>query len=240
MIESGIYQGLVTHRRFSPVSHEFCYKISMILFDLDESTSLLSKVKLKFLSFDQSKYLENCKGETLKQRVLSNVSEKLLLDGTEKVYLLTQLKSLGILFNPVSFYYVYNKKGLSMLAEVNNTPWLETHTYTLVEPIKSGAYYQYDFSKEFHVSPFLSMDFTYKLKANLPDDKLFVHMENWKNDDKAFDATLALKKLSWSQNNIDKVFLKHPFSTIKVIASIYWEVLKIYLKGNPFYSHPGD
>lgn len=212
----------------------------MVLFDLDCISELLNKIELKFLSFNQDKYLENCNGVTLKQRALNKFSEEMKLDGTEKVYLLTQLKTFGILFNPVSFYYIYNKQGLSILAEVQNTPWMEKHTYVLSSPVKSGQYYQYGFTKKFHVSPFLSMDFVYKLKANLPGNKLFVHMENWKNSDKAFDATLALQKLSWTQDNLNKVFIKHPFSTIKVIIAIYWEALKIYLKGNPFYSHPGE
>ena len=39
---SGIYQGMVRHRRFSPRLHEFRYQVFMMYLDLDELDSVLS------------------------------------------------------------------------------------------------------------------------------------------------------------------------------------------------------
>ncbi len=52
--------------------------------------------------------------------------------------LLTNLRSLGRCFNPVSFYYCFGNSGddsgerlLAVLAEVTNTPWGERHAYVI-------------------------------------------------------------------------------------------------------------
>ena len=87
-------------------------------------------------------------------------------------------------------------------------------------------------------SPFLEMDYNYHLKTAIHPDRLMVHMENWRSDEKHFTASLALTKAPWEQASINKILLRYPFSPWKVIVGIYWQALKIYLKGNPFYSHP--
>ena len=51
------------------------------------------------------------------------------------IRLLTQLRSFGLCFNPVSFYYCFDERRRAcerVLAEVTNTPWGERHAYLLL------------------------------------------------------------------------------------------------------------
>ena len=245
MLESCLYQGHVKHTRVGPVRHHFSYNLYMILLDLDRIQSDLEKLsfcgynRYSLLSFHQDHYLRQYAGKTLKQRLLNVVKDRVQLNGREKIYLLTQLRCLGVLFNPVSFYFiVHDDASLSLVAEVTNTPWLETHCYILPAQSRQGRFYFYKFDKQHHVSPFLEMDYVYQLKTAFSRRNLLVYLENSRCDNKAFFATLTLQKLPLNQKNINKVIRRYPFMSWRVILAIYWQALKIYRKGNPFYHHP--
>ena len=71
------------------------------------------------------------------------------------VRVLTGLRVLGYVFNPVSFFYCYEAdESLALVvAEVNNT-FGETHCYVLDHLRPAGHAVQADADKVFHVSPF--------------------------------------------------------------------------------------
>jgi uncharacterized protein len=154
------------------------------------------------------------------------------------IYLLTHLRRLGYAMNPVSFYYCYDADGETLetiVAEVHNTPWGETHCYLIPfsqEVQKRGS----KFAKEFHVSPFMPMDQEYVWRFTCPGEKLVVHMENFAGDDCVFDATLVLQRHPLTRIEMLKTLVEYPLMTHKVIASIYWQALRLWRKGVPY--HP--
>ena len=81
------------------------------------------------------------------------------------IRLLTMPRSLGVGFNPVSFYYGFDEDGelLGLVAEVTNTPWGERHAYAL--PRGGGSV-----DKDLHVSPFMGMDHAYDVRASVPGE----------------------------------------------------------------------
>ena len=88
--------------------------------------------------------------------------------------MLTQLRSFGHCFNPVSFYYCLDGAGEqveAVVAEVTNTPWGERHAYVL-----PGGWGSFD--KALHVSPFMGMDHRYTARACAPGERLAVHIES--------------------------------------------------------------
>lgn len=160
------------------------------------------------------------------------------------VHLLCHLRYFGYCFNPVSFYYCHDDKDEDVgviVAEIHNTPWLEEHLYVLptgdsIHP--SAEWRQFRFHKEFHVSPFMDLSIAYDWRFHLPGKTLSVHMINYENGKKLFDATLSLTRREISPQNLTRILIRYPFMTHKVTAMIYWQALRLTLKGAPVYVHP--
>ncbi len=142
--------------------------------------------------------------------------------------------------NPVSFYYCFDESGdrlETIVAEITNTPWKERHQYVLAVAA-GGRVKRFDFEKEFHVSPFLPMNMSYRWCFSEPKERLFVNMQNFEHGEPMFDATLALTREPVTAAALMRVLVAFPFITFKVIAAIHWQALRLWCKRTPFYSHP--
>ena len=161
------------------------------------------------------------------------------------VRMLTNLRILGMCFNPVTFYFLFNNgsdKPAVILAQVNNTPWDERHVYALECDPATGKTNKY-FNKVFHVSPFNPMAMEYHWVSTAPGEQLVIHMENHaaKKEDsdivRHMDATLTLERHAWDKKLLQSLLWKQPWMSIKVPVAIYWQALKLFIKGVPFYPH---
>jgi DUF1365 family protein len=159
------------------------------------------------------------------------------------IRLLTHLRYFGYCFNPVSFYYCFDPEDEhveTMVAEINNTPWGERHAYVLTESMNEASLRKkrYRFDKVFHVSPFMDMDMQYDWRFVQPGHELVVHMENVLKGSPFFDATLTLERREITSASLAKVLAFYPFMTLKVIAAIHWQALRLWWKKCPYYVHP--
>jgi DUF1365 family protein len=238
-MHSALYKGSVFHSRFVPKKHAFTYQIFMLWLNLDE-ISEVEKIKGFSASswapirFKRSDYLGD-PNVSLKQSVLLKASE---LAGTEvqgSVYLLSPLRTFGLYFSPVNFYYIQQPDGSfsHLVAEVSNTPWNNRHCY-LVDLTD-----QQDSKKVFHVSPFNPMDMSYKWNISQPNQSLKLTLTCHK-EVKHFVASVNLSKIELNSKTLFNVLLSIPSMTIKTVVGIYWQALKLFLKGVPFYSHPAQ
>jgi DUF1365 family protein len=160
------------------------------------------------------------------------------------IRLLTHLRYFGHVFNPVSFYYCFDEDDCrveTIVAEVNNTPWGEQHCYVLPQSMNAGqgGHSRYFPEKVMHVSPFMEMDVAYDWRFNAPGDALTVHMENAREGRKVFDATLLLNREAITSASLARALVRYPLMTLKVVAAIYWQALKVWLIGAPLHDHPG-
>jgi DUF1365 family protein len=182
--------------------------------------------------------------QPLDEAVRELVKERTGVRPRGPIRMLTHLRYFGYVFNPVTFYYCFDASGEkveTIVAEITNTPWNERHAYVL--PVataeKVGAKtFRYQFGKDFHVSPFMPMDCNYDWRFAQPADGLFVHMENWREGRVVFDATLNLHRRPISSAHLAHALLAFPAMTVKVVAGIYWQALKLILKRTPFFAHP--
>ena len=98
--------------------------------------------------------------------------------------------------------------------------------------------FDFGFEKDFHVSPFMPLDMDYRWRFSEPGQRLAVHMENSRDGTAVFDATLALARREITGASLAGVLLRFPFSTLRVLTAIYWQALRLKLKGGPVHAHP--
>ena len=259
--EAGLYTGTLRHRRFRPREHEFTYKLFMAWLDIDRIPELMAKSPwtsyngFNWASFEERDHFGDPRlplRERVAQDALAHNVE--LPDGP--IFLLTHLRYLGYCFNPISFYFCYDRSGHvdTILAEVNSTfgegrnYWLwpknRQSAASASDPKSSAPALRYRCPKTLHVSPFMDMNLDYELVLTEPGEKLVAHMNTiergpaFDSFKPFFDATLALEHEPWTARSLGRVLLRHPWMTAKVIGAIHWQALRLFLKRVPVYTHP--
>lgn len=246
-MKSRLYEGVLRHRRVSPRSHEFQYRVFMPYLCLDELPELFddkpfwSASGRALAEFRRSDFLGD-PDLPLEDEVRRRIREETGKEHTGPIYLLANLRYFGHVMNPIACYYCFSDDESRLehvVAEVNNTPWDERHSYVLPGPT-AGNWLKTQFDKAFHVSPFNPMAMRYHWRSNTPDRRLILHMENTSKGDKVFDATLSLSARPLTATSLNRNLLRYPFMTVKVGLAIYWQAVRLYLKGVPVYTHPDN
>lgn len=244
MTASALYEGWVRHRRVEPVEHSFRYRMFMTYLDLGELPEVLDPLRgwsarrPALARYKRSDHI----GEptlALDQVIRDKVADEIGERPSGPVRMLTNLRYFGHCFNPVTFFYCFDenaKQVKAVLAQVNNTPWGESHSYV----IETGGdrVIKASFRKDFHVSPLMGMDHVYEWHTTVPDDDVQVHIESRKDGERAFDATLSLGRLELNPANARRMLARYPAMTAQVVAKIYWQALRLKLKGAPYHPHP--
>jgi DUF1365 family protein len=244
-LKSRLYEGTVRHRRVAPRAHAFQYRVAMPYLHLDELDEVFAQSRLWSCTgrapaeFRRSDFLGDS-DVPLKDAVRQRIVQETGATHRGPIYLLANLRYFGYSMNPIACYYCFSEDESQLeylVAEVNNTPWDERHSYVLEAPPR-GQWLKTAFDKTFHVSPFNPMAMRYHWRSNTPDRRLVLHMENRQDESKVFDATLSLRAQPMTAGGMNRLLLKYPFLTAKVGLGIYFEALRLYLKGLPVYAHP--
>lgn len=238
-MNSAIYSGTVTHTRHIPKLHSFSYPFFMWYLDLEEieqGVSLgrwFSSTRFALSRFLRSDYLGDA-NTSLAESVKQKMQEITNIPVTGKVFGLMNLRTLGLYFSPVNFYFGFSKDNepTHFLAEVSNTPWNERHYYGhLLQSAELTA----ESKKDFKVSPFNPADNQlYHWKLNVPAEKAAINLGVHDSRGHIFEAALRLHKTSLSLQSARKFISRVPVMTGVILTRIYWQALKLFVKGIPF------
>ncbi len=246
-MESAVYSGSLRHRRLLPRRHEFTYPIFMTFLDIDRIPELMKVSPLtsynrwNWASFHEQDHFGDPR-LPLRRRLEEDAARQGIPLPEGPVFILTHLRYLGYIFNPVSFYYCCDGRGAveAVLAEVSST-FGERHNYWLwsANRERSTRGLRFRCRKAMHVSPFNGMDQEYVFVMTEPAERLIAHINTVEEGRTVLDATLSLQRRPWSAPALHSALLRHPWMTAKVIAAIHWEALKLFLKRVPVYTRPG-
>lgn len=250
--ESAIFVGKIGHSRFAPRPRAFSYKIYMAYLDLDEiegrsdakpfAGSLLFSTSRKRrwspAQFRREDFYGDA-GRPLSEEIRSLVHRRTGTMPDGPIRLLANLRTFGYQFNPIAVYYCFDPAGARLthvVADVSNIPWRESHAYVFsAEP--NGQTVDGTAKKMMHVSPFLEMDYTYRLRTAAPTDELGVLVSNSRDDVVEFSAALRLRRTPATARQLRRTLMRFPAMTISVTAKIFWQALKMKLRGYRWYPH---
>jgi DUF1365 family protein len=218
----------------------------MAYLDLEELPGLVPSVlpskPRAGLSFQPEVHVTPTAG-SLADRVRRVIQERTGVQIRGPIRLLTQLRSHGYYFSPLNLFYCFDEMGEDVecvLAEVNNTPWGEQHCYVLWDGNREdeGRRAAYRHPKGFHVSPFMGMDVDYAWRLSPPGRALGVTIENQSDGEVFFEAGLVLRRRPLNTTTLRQMSRRYPWMTVRIMAAIYYQALRLWMKRCPYYPHP--
>ena len=246
-MKSALYFGEVRHHRKSPKKHDLKYQVYMAHLFLDETNQVFknrwfwSVNRSNLGAFVRSDY-HRPEVDDLAKAVRDTMSDQLGRKCSGPVSIITHLRTFGYCFNPVSFYFLWNEektRPVALMTEITNTPWGERYAKCFEwNSEDEDARSDYEFHKEFHVSPFIGMDVEYDWRFRQPAKKFHADMLLREQGKLFFTAHLQLKRCPANAKNLAWALIRFPFMTLNVTRAIYWNALLLRLKGCPFFSHP--
>jgi len=220
----------------------------MMYLNLDELEAVFSKSifwslrKPNLVSMKEEDYFFDKEKGSIKETVKAFIKDATGKEFSGRICLLTNLRFMGYLMNPISCYFCFDENDNLeyVVAEVSNTPWKERKHY-LLPMNEENALYSQTFQKEMHVSPFMENDMQYHWLSNRPENleghELNIDLENLYHGELAFKAGLRLKRNEITPFNLNRVLIQFPFLSVKIIMAIYWQALRLFIKGVPVVKH---
>jgi len=246
-MKSKLYTGFVEHTRHLPVVHRFRYPVYMYGIDIDELALLDKKLplfgynRLRPTSINDADYLDKGPG-SIREKLPGFLPEA---DRAQvaSVMLITSARYFNYVFNPVCFYYCFDRGGsvVRLVAEVSNT-YGERHVY-VPKPVPGGTsaagVRQYIADKAFHVSPFNNMAGHYEFFCSPPGQALDVGIHLVREGEKIFEARLQASGRELTRAAQLGVLLRHPVMPHLTMPRIIFEAMRLYYRKHlPWHGKP--
>jgi DUF1365 family protein len=219
------------HARLEPARNVFRYPVYMTLVDLDELPEL--DRRLRWFGWNRSRPASLLDRDHIDVRAYL-AEHGVDLGGRGRILLLTNLRVLGYVFNPVSFYWCYAEDGslACIVAEVSNT-FGERLPYLL-----RGDSLRYDSEKRLHVSPFMPMEQRYTWQFSEPEERILARIDLHDAAGKPFVATLAAERVELTNASLARFLVRYPLMPLKVTALIHLQAVRLWWKRVPFHRKP--
>ncbi len=255
---AGLLVGRVSHSRLAPRPHAFAYRLFMLRFDLaevprlDRALTLFGTRWWKPVRFDVADFLAvpraggspETRVEALRAAVLATLVAHGVTDRIGRIELVAHGRIFGYVFNPVSFFLCYgladdgvaDGEPVAVIADVHNT-FGERHAYVLPSARADGPG-RWHAKKVFHVSPFFTLDGTYRFALSFAEGAADVRIDLHRGGQAVFVSRLQLARRPLSDAGLARMLARFPFMTVRVIAAIHWEALRLWRKGLSYHPKP--
>ncbi|NBV42248.1 DUF1365 domain-containing protein [bacterium] len=248
--QSNILTGTLIHERLTPKKHRFAYRHYWLAISLEELSILNKSVigfshnRFNWVSIYDSDYLGE-EPKSILEKVDWVIKEKAFRDQVVRVVLVTSPRFLGIRFNPVNLYYLYDNTDeiLGVVAEVSNT-FGETHLYVLENGQKIGKFPAvYSHIKEFYVSPFNDLKGHYDFFLTNPTGEIDIRINLIRDGRAIMLSQFKGGSIPMSSRGLWATILGYPLTGLTTFFLISINALILKLKGvksllKPHPSHP--
>lgn len=240
---ASLYVGRTVHERRAPFTHRFTYRIASVLLDLDQldaagaQSRLFSIERFNLYSFKARDHGPR-DGSDLALWARTRFKEAGLDASAARLTLLCAPRVLGYVFNPLSIYFAQDRQSgqlIGVLYQVHNT-FGDSHVY--VVPGSKDAISHQEADKVFHVSPFFDVGGRYQFTIRTPSDRFHLTIVKQRDDGSDFLASMAMAREEITSSKLTRLFLSQPFSTLKTVAAIHFEALRLWMKGAVYHSRP--
>jgi uncharacterized protein len=231
--QAALYECVIRHARTAPLTNSFSYRSYQWLVDLD-ALPRLHPVLRPLARFAARDHLGD-PAQTIRQ----NVDQFLALQGIDlcggQVLMLANARVLGYAFNPLSVFWCHHASGelACVLAEVHNT-YGERHCYLLRTDSRGRAFA----AKTFYVSPFYPAAGSYLMSLPEPASRLKLTITFRPPGGPPFVASVRGLRRPGTGRQLLATALRHPWSTVAVIARIHVQGVKLYARGLPVEPRP--
>jgi uncharacterized protein len=234
--------GITTHTRRGAIRHSFRYGVDFVLFDPEPAScgpALFSRNRFNVASVydvDHGGPLKAGRGAVWARQVLKTHG---LEPAGVSLQLLAQPRFFGQVFSPVSFWFAIRRGALlAVIAEVS-TPFGDRHSYLCRQPdfapITDKT--QITAPKTLHVSPFQDVAGTYQFVFDIRDDHIAIRILH-NNGDEGVVASLSGPRTTLTNGALIKASLRRPLGGLRTSGLIYWQALRLKLKGARYRTRP--
>lgn len=232
--------GITTHARRGEIRNAFRYGVDYVLLEPEDRTgpALFSRNRWNLLCVRDRDH-GGARGAGLGADWARNQLARAGLPGPYRLSLLTQPAILGYVFNPVSFWLAFSGDDLlAVIAEVNNT-FGDRHNYLCHLPGFAPLTGQtpVDAQKIFHVSPFQDIAGGYRFTFDISPDRIAIRIAH-QNGAQGLVATLTGPRRPLTNAAILSAALRRPAGAMRTVALIYWQALRLKLKGARYRTRP--
>lgn len=234
-VGNALYIGDVVHKRLRPVHHALRYRVFSCLLDCNQLAETADKLKLfsynrfnLFSLFD----CDHTDGESLRDYLDDIAQQSGQGKNVTRFMMLCYPRVLGYVFNPLTVYFGLDVQDRVVLTvyEVRNT-FSGLQTYVLpARADESGVLHQ-QCEKEFYVSPFNAVEGRYQFHATPLADDFTLGVALSTSDGPLLKTHFRGQRHSLSDAMLLRALAQTGWMTVKVMAGIHYEALKLFLKG---------
>ncbi len=240
--DAAVYYGHAMHCRLRPFRHRFVYRVFSMFLDIDaldalaERTVFFSHNRFNLFSLmDKDHGLSD--GSPLRPWIESLLTENNVSMAGGRIFMLCFPRMLGFVFNPLTVFFCFDAKSClrGIIYEVRNT-FGEKHPYVVaiddVPPPDALITHQRD--KNFYVSPFIDMNMVYTFRLRIPGEKLSIMIREHAPEGELLIATLTGERRPFRTGTLIQALFLYPLMSLKIIAAIHFEALRLWRKGAKF------